>query len=192
VRLGDLAQEIRLGRPGDEFSFPTTDNAFYIALIGISDVVDSTEAMTLKRQNYAQVVVDATRSDARFVARFLNSELGRAIRKASKSGTTIPKLNTSGLKELPIFVPNLATQEKILDIAARLAAEQNTLLGLQNDLEAMHRELWNSPDRREDVDSRLRAFSVRPASNAAPHVSETLDQWLETLPFPLASILRAW
>lgn len=192
VMLGDLAREIRLGRPGDEFSFPTLDNAFYIPLIGISDVVDSSEAMTLKRQNYAQVVVDATRSDARFVARFLNSELGRAIREAYKSGATIPKLNTSGLKTLQIFVPNLATQRKILDITASLAAEQNTIFGLQNDLDAMHRELWNNPDQCEDLDSRVRAFSARLTAGVATHVSFTLDQWFETLPFPLASILRAW
>lgn len=192
VRLGDLAQEIRLGRPGDEFAFPTTDNGLYIPLIGISDVVDSTEAMTLKRQNYAQVVVDQTRSDARFVARFLNSELGRSIREANKSGTTIPKLNTTGLKELRVFVPHLETQRKVLEIEARLGAEQNTILGLQNDLDAMHRALWNNPDQCEDLDSRVQAFSGRLANGAAPHASSTLDQWFETLPFPLASILRAW
>jgi hypothetical protein len=192
VTLGNLAQEIRLGRPGDEYSFPKVDNAFYIPLIGISDVVDSSEAMTLKRQNYAQVVVDVARSDARFVARFLNSELGRAIREANKSGTTIPKLNTSGLKALQIFVPSLATQKKILDTAARLAAEQNMLLGLQNDLDAMRRELWNSPDQCEDLDSKVLAFSGRLTAGVAQHVSSTLDQWFETLPFPVASILRAW
>jgi hypothetical protein len=192
VRLGELAKAIQLGRPGDEFAFLKAENALYVPLIGISDVVDSTEEMTLKRQNYAQVVVDPTRSSARFVARFLNSEIGRSIREANKSGTTIPKLNTTGLKELTVFVPNLATQNKILDIAARLAAEQNTLLGLQNDLATLHRELWTSPKQSEDVDSRLRAFSGRLAAGATPHVADTLDQWFETLPFPLASILRAW
>jgi type I restriction modification DNA specificity protein len=192
VRLGDLAEEIRFGRAGDEFNFPPTENAFYIPLIGISDVVDSTDGMTLKRQNYAQVVVNAARPDARFVAHFLNSELGRAIREANKSGTTIPKLNTSALRELPVFVPDLATQKKILDVAAKLAAEQNTVLGLQNDLDAMHRELWSSPDQCDAIASRVQVFSGRLAQGAAPHAAATLDQWFETLPFPLASILRAW
>lgn len=192
VRLGELAQAIHLGRPGDEFAFPSADNALYIPLIGISDVVDSTEAMTLKLQNYAQVVVDAAWSDARFVARFLNSELGRSIREANKSGITIPKLNTTGLKEITVFVPTLETQKTILEIAARLGAEQNTLLGLQNDLAALQRELWTSPGQLAEIDSRLRAFSGRLAAAATPHVAVTLDQWFETLPFPLASILRAW
>lgn len=191
VRLGDLAKEIRLGRAGDKFSFPPTENAFYVPLIGISDVVDSIERMTLKRQNYAQVVVNDARSDARFVARFLNSELGRSIREANKSGTTIPKLNTSGLRGLPIFVPDLATQKKILDVAATLAAEQNTVLGLRNDLDAMRRELWSTPDQCDAIALRVQVFSSR-LQGAATHAAATLDQWFETLPFPLASILRAW
>ncbi len=192
VRLGDLAQAIQLGRPGDDFVFSTAGNALYIPLIGISDVVDSTEALTLKKQNYAQVVVDETRSDARFVARFLNTELGRSIREAYKSGSTILKLNTTGLKELRVFVPNLATQRKTLEIEARLEAEQNTIRGLQNDLAAIRRELWANPEGMAEVDSRLRAFSVQLAAGATPQVATTLDQWFETLPFPLASILRAW
>ena len=192
VGLGELAQAIHLGRPGDEFAFPKTDNALYVPLIGISDVVNSTEEMTLKHQNYAQVVIGLNRSDARFVARFLNSELGRSIREANKSGTTIPKLNTTGLKELLVFVPNLETQKKILETTAKLTAEQNMLLGLQNDLAALYRQLWNTPGQLEDVDSQLRAFSSRLTSGATLHGAATLDQWFETLPFPLASILRAW
>jgi hypothetical protein len=96
MRLGDLARAIQLARPGDDFEFSGAENALYIPVIGISDVVDSTETTTLKRHNYAQVVVDRTRSEARFVARFLNSELGRSIREANKSGTTIPKLGPPG------------------------------------------------------------------------------------------------
>jgi len=192
VRLGELARAIQLGRFGDDFVFSTARNALYIPLLGISDVVDSTEAMALKKQNYAQVVVDETRSDARFVARFLNTELGHSIREAYKSGSTIPKLNTTGLKDLRVFVPNLETPRKTLAIEARLETEQNTIRGLQNDLAAIRRDLWASPGRMAEVDSRLRAFSVKLAAGATAQVAATLDQWFETLPFPLASILRAW
>src|SRR5260221_10731605 len=62
LSLRELSKAINLGRPGDEFEFPKTENALYVPLIGVSDVVDSIEEITLKRQNYAQVVVDASRS----------------------------------------------------------------------------------------------------------------------------------
>lgn len=192
VRLGELAVEIRLGRPGDEFSFPPSENALYIPLIGISDVVDSTEAMTLKRQNYAQVVVHSAQSDARFVARFLNSELGRRIRDTAKVGATIPRLTSSGLLNLSVFVPDLATQQRVLEIEASVAAERNALLGLQNDLDTLRRELWTSPGQCEDIAPRVKQFSRRLTQGTAQPASATLEQWFETLPFPLASILRVW
>jgi Type I restriction modification DNA specificity domain len=83
--------------------------------------------------------------NARFVARFLNSEFGKEIRELTKSGTVIPKLNKQTLKDISIFVPDLQTQKMMLETEARIAAEQNTLLGLQNELGAFHRELWTNP-----------------------------------------------
>ena len=77
LQLGELATAINLGRHEEGFKFPQCDNAIYIPMIGLSDVVDSLDCLTLKSQNYAQVVIAPERSNARFVARFLNSELGQ-------------------------------------------------------------------------------------------------------------------
>jgi len=192
VRLGELTQSIRLGRPGEDFEFPETPNALYIPLIGISDVLEGSEVLTLKRQNYAQVAIDQARTDARFVARFLNSSLGRSVREATKTGIAIRKLNTAGLKDLQVLIPNLETQKRLLEVDARLAAERNTLLGLQNDVAALQRELWANPRKLADVDDQIQALASQLAKGATPHASSTLEQWFETLPFPLASILRAW
>jgi len=192
VHLGDIAFATTIGRPGESFSFPATDNAVFVPLVGISDVVTSKDEMTLKAQNYAQVAIDPRRSDARFVARFLNSELGRKIRDANKSGTVIPKLNSTGVQELRIFVPPLATQQRVLEVMARITAEGNTVLSLQSELSNLSRDLWAGPAQLEDVKGRLREFSKRMQAGAATHATATLDQWFESLPFPLASILRAW
>lgn len=192
VKLGKLAKSIQLGRSGVDFAFPNAENAVFVPLIGISDVVDSAEEMRLKPQNYAQVVIDPQQSGARFVACFLNSEMGRSIREANKSGLTISKLNTLDITELTIFVPNLETQGRILETAAKLAAEQNTVLALQNELAALHRDLWVSSQNLQEVDARVREFSARLSIGVKPHAASTFDQWFESLPFPLASILRAW
>jgi hypothetical protein len=42
------------------------------------------------------------------------------------------------------------------------------------------------------VDKRLGQLSTRLTSGLKQHANERLDRWFETLPFPLASILRAW
>ena len=192
VQLGELSTSINLGRPGDDFEFPRQDNSIFIPLIGISDVVDSTNDLSLKRQNYAQVVIDPNRSIARFVASFLNSEFGKKSRDLNKSGTVIPKLNKQTLKEIDIFVPDLQTQKKMMEIETRIAAEENTLLSLQNEIAELRRDLWSSPGSSGTVVQRLEALSGQLSGSLAQHALGNLDQWIETLPFPLSSILRSW
>lgn len=192
VKLVELATAINLGRFGDDFTFQPQDNSLFIPLIGNSQVVDSLDDLTLKKQNYAQVVIDTARSNARFVARFLNSDFGKELREQSKTGTIIPKLNKQTLKELRVFVPDLQTQRRMLEIEARMTAEQNTLLGLQNELGEFRRELWANPRTAASVEQRVSGLSKRLDGGIKEHTAERLDQWFETLPFPLASILRAW
>jgi len=192
VALENLATKINMGRSGEVFRFPAVANAVFVPMIGQSDVVDSIAQLTLKAQNYAQVVIDSSRSHATFIAQFLNSELGKKIREWGKSGATIPKLNKQTLKKLQVFIPDLATQRKMLGIEARLSGEENTLLSLQNDLSELKLELWRNPRSAAAVDDRLTEFSSRFSGNLKEHASIGLDQWFETIPFPLASILRAW
>ncbi len=191
VRLGEIATEINLGRSDKNFDFPKLENAIFVPLIGNSDVVASLDETTLKLQNYAQLAIDPAKSDARFVARFLNSDLGKEIRETSKSGF-IPKLNKQSLIELPIFIPDLATQRQMLATEARILDEQNILLGLQAELAECRRALWASPQEQSVVLQRINAISARFSGELRTEAAERLDQWFETLPFPLASILRAW
>lgn len=191
LRLEDLATEVNLGRHGEVFKFPVHDNAIFVPMIGVSDVVDSLDDLRLKPQNYAQVVINSERSNARFVAQFLNSEFGKEIREHSKTGF-IPKLNKQTLKSLRVFVPDLQAQRAMLEIEARITAEQNTLLGLQNEIGDLRRELWSNPQSTSEVDQSLTALSSRLSGSLRQHAVASLDQWFETLPFPLASILRAW
>ena len=58
TRLEELATAVTLGRPRNDFSFADAQNAIFIPLVGISDVVDSMAEGTLKAQNYAQIVLD--------------------------------------------------------------------------------------------------------------------------------------
>ena len=191
VRLGDLATSITLGRPAAEFSFRIAQNAVFVPLIGISDVIDAPGDLTLKPQNYAQVEIDPTKSNARFVARFLNTELGREIRDYNKAGF-IPKLNKQSLQELRLLVPDLPTQNSIMEIEGRVTTANNILLGLQNELAECQRQLWRDGRLTAAIDNKLTAVTARISSDLAQHTVQQLDQWFETLPFPLASILRAW
>jgi type I restriction enzyme M protein len=192
VRLADLAKEINLGRLGDNFVFQINDNSLYMPIIGNSDVLVSLDGLTLKKQNYAQVVINPSHSSAHFVARFFNTDFGKELREQNKSGFVIPKLNKQNIKDLRVFVPNLQTQLKLLKIEARIASENNTILGLQNEIGEFRRELWANPRSAVSVEQRLGVLSKRLSGGLKEHADERLSQWFESLPFPLSSILRAW
>ena len=83
-----------------------------------------------------------------------NSEFGKELRDQSKTGAVIPKLNKQTLKDLRVFVPDLQTQRRMLEIEAHMTAEQNTLFGLQNELGEFRRELWGNPRTAASVEER--------------------------------------
>lgn len=192
VHLIDLMIESTRGRRDKDFQFPQRDNAVYIPTVGISDVVDSLDDLKIKPQNYLQVVISPAKSRAKFVAHFLNTELGRAIREESKRGATIGHFTNESLKTLRLFVPPLDIQERVLAIQSRIDVEHNSLLGLRNELEDLQRQLWRNPDSSYQVRKELEDFANRSLGGVRQQAAIGLDQWLETLPYPLASILRAW
>src|ERR1700680_92860 len=124
-------------------------------MTGIRDVVDRVDDFALKPQNYARVVIKAEKCKARFVANYLNSELGRATREAGKTGTVIPKFNKATLLGFRVFIPELATQRRLLDIEAKITADRSTLAGLQNELQEVGRDLWSRPKEIQAVEARL-------------------------------------
>ena len=192
VTLDDLSARITLGRAAEDFHFPSSDNAIYVPLIGTGDVVSSLDELAIKPQNYAQVDVDPSRASARFVLKFLNSELGKEIRQQSKTGSFILKLNLQTLKSLIVFTPDMETQRRLLQIETAITAERNTVMSLQNELMQCERELWKTPQSAPTVFHRIKKLSDRLAGGLTEHASSDRIQWIEMLPFPLASILRAW
>lgn len=191
AELGDVNFEIKLGRPGDNFSFELLNNAIYIPMIGNSDVVESPDELMLKPQNYAQVVIDPARSNAHFVAQFLNSEFGKELRKQTTTNL-FPKLTKQTLGELRVLVPDLSTQQRMLEVETSITAEQITVMALQNEITELRRELWENPKSIPQVEEKIAELARQLARGTKQHTSAMRDQWFETLPFPLASILRAW
>lgn len=189
--LGEVATQVNLGRFGVDFRFPDVENAVYVPLIGSTDVVDSSESLKLKHQNYAQVIVDPVKSKASFVAQYLNSAEGRSARSALQAGA-IPKLNKATLGHVQVFLPALAAQEAMMELEARLTAEQNVILGLQAELADIRRTAWADPRTVDEAKGKLNEVSKRLSVGLKEYTSQSLEAWYETLPFPLASILRAW
>jgi hypothetical protein len=52
--------------------------------------------------------------------------------------------------------------------------------------------MWKNPREINEISKRLKSFGARVSRKTRTYFANELDHWFETLPFPLASILRAW
>jgi hypothetical protein len=172
VQLNDAVTAVNLGKQTDDGGFENLPNCVYVPLIGTSPAVASLSDLRIKPQNYAQLVLRAEAAHAEFVAGFFNSPLGRKTRDAMLSGTFIPKLSKQTITEGTIYLLPLDAQEQATAVGREI---QNLRLRL----EQLERDLWNRPVDAAIVRKTLKVLNQK----------EGFESWLETLPFPLASIL---
>lgn len=173
LNIGSLSKGIN--RPDKENNFKDIPNAIYIPKVGISQVVDSIEDFTIKPQNYIQVVLDEEKISTQYACFFLNSEHGIANRKMMMNGF-IPSFNLQTIKELVIALPDGDGEQRAILETHKQIEE------LRLQLDALESKFFKKPS-----DYKLIQKSLKDINNA-----ETLSDWIETLPFPLASILRRY
>lgn len=172
VSLSEVVTDINLGKRSEDGGFSDKPNCVYLPLIGTSPAVTSLAALRIKPQNCAQLTVRPEAGFAEFVAGMFNSQLGRRIREQLLRGAFIPKITKESLRGATVFLPPLETQRAVVDIHR----EVRDLALRLGDLE---RTLWDRPVDAEKVRRTLSSLSQK----------ESFESWLETLPFPLASVL---
>jgi len=171
VRLAEIAEVVNLGDRSEDGGFKDYPNAVFLPLIGNSLAVTSVDALRIKPQNCAQIVIRSEAAFADYVAGFFNTPLGRKIRERL-SGGFIPKITKRTLSDAVVFLPPIEVQTKVVGVHRSIRE-----LALQ--LEDHERALWSRPG---DANRIGRAI-------ASLNQKEAFESWIETLPFPLASIL---
>ena len=170
--LADLIETVNLGKQTDGGDFEDLPNCVYLPLIGTSPAVTTLGDLRIKPHNYAQLVVRPDKTYAEFLAAFFNSPLGRKTRDALLRGTFIPKINKQALLGAAVYTLPLESQKQAVDVGREIQE-------LRLRLEELERQLWNRP-----VD----ASKIRKAVNSV-NQKDAFEAWLESLPFPVASIL---
>ena len=171
--LGDYTLDIRRC-PRDANRITHRDNAFFLPLIATSRCRTDVAALTKRPDGFLQVVVDPQQADSRVLAGFFDSPLGREVRLIAASGATIPRVPQKAVERLPVWLPDIEQQRTLLKLDQRLRA-------ISSEASELHGQLWQSPNRLDEVSRRLERLNRE----------ETLRAWLQTLPFPLASSLWA-
>jgi hypothetical protein len=173
VPVKSVVKEINLGKregPG----FEERPNAVYLPLIGRSESVSSLSDLSIKPQNYAQLVLDPEKVYADFLAGLLNQPIGHYVRESMSSGY-ISKISKRRLEQGTLYLPDLREQ-------LRVSRADTQALTVQNEITELRELLWSQPQRVAEVEEELAARSIE----------DGLSSWEDTLPYPLASILRAY
>lgn len=154
---------------------PEHPDAVYLPLMGRTKATTNQHQLPLALKSYAQLVVDRNVVDPDYLANWLNTDAGHAFRELASTGTTIPAISLEGLKwmELPLPSPTMQKQ---------FAEAQRSIVQLRTELNEAEQALWSGGRPIAEV------ISVLPSTDHAKRFGD----WVETLPFPLASILRQY
>ena len=173
VKLNDVYKTVMLqNRDG---SFEESVNCVFIPKVGTSQVVTNESAFTIKAQNYFQVILRPDLVLPAFCALFYNSHEGVQIRKSSQPSSFVPGFSMTTIKQTPFVLPSIAEQRAILD-ANEAIAEYETQIS------SIRRSFFAAPTNYKNILKHLKKVGR----------TDAFEDWVETLPFPLATILRKY
>jgi SAM-dependent methyltransferase len=171
VPLRDLASTIRrVQLDADDGGFEVPANAIYLTEIrGAPSLVPSAEGA--RRRSYVEVCLDPEQASAAYLVAWLESPVGRLARETVLTGATIPRLSARMAGEMLVLIPRLEAQLTAIRADSRLAA-------LSVQAAELRAQLWANPGAAVEIEAKLLEDDDRGG----------LEDWIETLPFPLASI----
>ena len=173
--LADLGHIRRVDlKPDTPYDPPA--NCIFVPTLGFGNVLTLPPDLEARRRyERLEVQLDPAVALAEYVAGLLSSPPGKQLREAVSTGSTIPHLTATAANVLRLPVPPIGAQVETVRGAAQLASMEATITRLRD-------ELWRRPQDASQVLSELQ-------------VSATVDparRWLETLPYPLASVLQRY
>lgn len=121
---------------------------------------------------YMMLDVDETLANVDYIAKTLNSPLGKQIRDTRAIGNIQPSISPSLLSEIDIPLPTIEIQNTILELSSDIETQRDYLNQLNKDL-------WKTPSKLNDTEKLLKKLLKDKDS----------IEWMESLPFPVASIL---
>jgi len=175
TNLIDICTSINLPKRNFDIGFEDLQNAVYLPIIGNSPAVASLAELKIKAQNYVQIIVNPDKAIAEYLAHFFNTPLGYKIRESLTSGFIIPKITKNGLSAATVYLPDIPEQTEII-------STQTAITYTLTRLETLSNTLWRHPRKYKNIQKLVK--SMQPNND--------LEDWIETLPFPISSILWAY
>lgn len=156
-------------------SFPQGEDttSIYVPFTGEPGVVCTVAGLADGVRSVLRISVKPEVAHARYIALMINGEMGAALRGAihATRGTSTRMLKP--LLDQKLYLPSLDKQ------AATVEAIDH-VVRLRADLAEVYSRIWSHPQEIETTLERIRQVNRK----------DTREEWGESLPFPLSSILR--
>jgi hypothetical protein len=130
-RLGDIATELNDLRSGEIHE--EKENSIYIPVLGHSSVTCDISKVAIKHHNTIQVVL-SEKANSEYLSAYFQSEIGNLVLKSLTSGTYIPRIRKSDLKDIMIALPSIDEQQEIANTYKRLSDLTVAISGFQSEL----------------------------------------------------------
>jgi len=171
-----VAEVNRPRRRGRDFErFEHHPDAVYLPEMAKTDATTDQTQLPERLQSYLQLIIRRDKADPEYIAGMFNTPLGHAIRESASSGNTIPRITRDRLMNATLFLPPSSDQILAVDVL-------NSIRVMRLELDELTAQIWERPRRAADLKDRV----------ARINHEDRFQDWVETLPFPLASILRAY
>lgn len=171
--IAEISFAVNLPRRNDS-PFIEAENALYLPKYSNINVVTNMNELQTNPMCCFQILVDQEQILPEFLKFFFNSDSGVSIRMCA--ATYHFQLNIERIKKMEVPVPSIKTQAAVLGVYAEL-----------NKIEL---EASRLKDRLENVPASFSniAKEIKNINNNG----DKFEQWIESLPYPLATILKRY
>lgn len=172
VKVEDLVESFEVIRPTSD-PVEDGDNDVFIPIHGRCEAALSLGDIRSRNCQIIRLALKSEMADARFVAECLNDEVGRMfLESVSRSSNYMMSLDANVFKLATLYLPSREVQSKVMKARSKI-------LALRAELDEIDSTLRSQPTQVEKLAQRV---------NKVNH-EDTFENWLESLPFPLATIL---
>ena len=173
IHLTEFAFVINALKQDNKDEVEHLSNSIYLPKVGNSPVVTNPSEMKIKPKNYFQIQLDEAKANSIYVANYFNSAVGQKLRESLEVGATIPQISKSQFSNCILHLPeDVNSQLEIIGIDSKI--EQFTLR-----FGELKKNLWKQPKKYNEIAKELKSINQE----------EKFEHWIDTLPFPLSSIL---
>lgn len=138
-----------------------------------SSIKASMASTDVNARDHVQLAINTEKVDVRYFVSSLNSNIGKLfIDSVCTQANQLRRIDSVRLSRSDYYLPSLKVQRSVVSAQANINS-------LRSELDSLETKLWQVPNGVGGISKQIKKVNTE----------DTLEAWIDTLPFPLATIL---